>query len=212
MRTLKRSFWTAFLLQNWFLYLLVLIIFILGAFLGVFIANSLPSEQLAEIHNYLNAFFKQIERLQINSAVAARSIMYENIIFISAIYFLGLTFVGIPFILLLVLGRGFILGFAISCLTKTMSWPGFIFALVSILPHNLFYIPALVIGVVAAISFASLTIKRNGGHRVKLWSSLMGYTGVMLVVMAVTLGAGLIEVYFSPWLTRFTSGFIQMNL
>jgi stage II sporulation protein M len=207
-----RDLWRAFLKQNWLLYPAVLVIFSLGASLGVLMVNNLPHEQLAEISGYLDAFLKQIKRLHVDPAQAARSIMCENMIVISTLYFLGLTFAGIPFILVLVLIRGFILGFAVACLTRTMSWPGLFLAAVAILPHNLIYLPALVIGVVAAVSFASFTIRRHTSYRVKLWNYLLGYTVIMLTVMAITLGAGLIEVFFSPWLTRLTSGFIQTAL
>ncbi|MEW6276639.1 MAG: stage II sporulation protein M [Bacillota bacterium] len=210
MWTAWKSLWV--FKQNWPLYLIAAAFFILGAGLGVLTVNNLPAEQTAEIHSYLNVFLKQIEILPLDSTRAARAILYENIIFISIIYFLGLTFVGIPFILGLVLGRGFILGFAVSCLTKTMSWPGFFLAAAAILPQNLLYLPALLIGVVTAISFASLSFKRHSNYRVKLWNCLVGYTFIMLTVMAMTLGAGLIEAYFSPWLTRLTSGLIRTTL
>ncbi len=195
--------------QNWLFCLIACSTFILGAGLGVLTANNLPSGQLTEIHNYLGAFLQQIEHLPFDSVRAVRSIMYENIILIGIIYFLGLTFVGIPLILGLVLGRGFLLGFAVSCLTKAMSWPGLVLAVVSLLPHNLFYLPALIIGVTAAISFAALTYRRQKQYRVQLWRAFAGYTAVMLAVAAVTLGAALIEAYFSPWLTRLASGLIQ---
>lgn len=195
--------------QNWLLGLLVFSTFILGAGLGVLAANNLPSGQLTEIHNYLGAFLQQIEHLSFDSTRAVRSIMYENIILIGIIYFLGLTFVGIPLILGLVLGRGFLLGFAVSCLTKAMSWPGFVLAVVSLLPHNLFYLPAFIVGVTVAISFAALTYKWQKHYRVQLWRAFAGYTAVMLTVAAVTLGAALIETYFSPWLTRLAGGLIQ---
>lgn len=204
-----KSFWTW--KQNWLCYLVVLIFFLLGAGLGMFAANNLSPEQLAEIHGYLDAFLIQMERFQIDSTKAARSILHENIIVISVIYFLGLTFVGIPFILALILVRGFILGFAVSCLSKAMSWPGFILAVVSLFPHNFIYLPALVVGGVTAISFALFTFKLHGEYRARLWSCVLGYTAVMLMVMAVTLGAGLIEAYFSPWLTRLAAGFIQTS-
>jgi len=200
----------AFLKQNWLLYLVILAIFFLGACLGIFTVNKLPAGQMTEIRSYLDSFLNQVISLSIDSTQVVRSVMYENILVISAVYFLGLTFVGIPFIVILVFLRGFLFGFALACLTKTLIWPGLFLALVSILPQNLLYIPALVVGVAAAVSFALFTIRPNGGYKAGLWRCLTGYTMIMLVVMAVTLGAGLVEVYFSPWLTRLASGFIQM--
>jgi len=200
----------AFLKQNWLLYLIILFVFFLGTCLGIYTVSQLPTGQITEIRNYLDSFIDQIASLSIDSAQAVRSVMYQNIIVVGAVYFLGLTFVGVPFIFILVFLRGFLFGFALACLTKTLTGPGLFLAFVSILPQNLLYIPTLVVGVAAAVSFAFFTIRQNRGYKAGLWRCLTGYTMIMLVVMAVTLGAGLIEVYFSPWLTHLASGLIQM--
>jgi stage II sporulation protein M len=200
-----------FFRHNWLLYLIILSVFFLGACLGVYTVNTLPAEQITEIHSFLNSFLDHVTSVStINSTQAVRAVMYENIIVIGAVYILGLTFVGIPFIFVLVLLRGFLFGFVLACLTKTLTWPGLFLAFVSILPQNLLYIPSLVIGVAASVSFAFFTVRQSRGYKTGLWRCLTGYTMIMIVVMAITLGAGLIEVYFSPWLARIASGLIQM--
>lgn len=201
----------AFLKKNWLLYLIILSVFFLGACLGIYTVSKLPSQQIMEIHNFLNSFLNHVTNVSaIDSSQAVRAVMYENIIVIGAVYILGLTFVGIPFIFILVLLRGFLFGFALACLTKTLTWPGLFLAFISILPQNLLYIPSLVAGVAASVSFAFFTIRQNHSYKTGLWRCLTGYTMIMLAVMAITLGAGLIEVYFSPWLARLASGLIQM--
>lgn len=207
MKTILKIF-----MQNWLVYFFVLAVFFLGAGLGAFTVNNFSPQQQGEIRNYLNAFWEQVGRFQPDPSLAFRPVLYENTAVIGAMYFLGLTFVGIPFILGLVLARGFLFGFAFWCLVKTLSWPGLILALVSLLPSNLVYLPALATGAVAALSFASLTMKRHEGRGVRLWGSFAGYTAVMLVVLSVALGAGLIEVFLSPWLARTAAKVMQMSL
>jgi stage II sporulation protein M len=204
-----RDFWLACWRQNWPLFLFVLAVFVLGIGFGALGVDNLSSGQFEELKKYVDAFVRQVGQLSIDSGSAVRSKIYGDILMIVLLYLFGLSFVGILFVLGLVFIRGFILGFAVVFLARGMALNGFLLVAVSILPHNLLYLPALLAGGTAALSFALLSVRRYYNTRIRLFNCLVGYTLIMLTVMIVILSAGLVEVYFSPWLTRMTAGLIE---
>jgi stage II sporulation protein M len=199
-------------LKNWPLYIFILGIFSLGAALGFFTVNNFTPQQQGEIRDCLNSFLRQVEQFAPDPFQVLRLTLYENIFTVGLMYFLGLNFAGIPFILGIVMARGFLFGYAYWCLVKTLPWPELVPAFFSFFPPNLIYLPALATGGAAALSFALLTIKSKEGFRVNLWSSLAGYTAVMAVVLSVAVGAGLVEAILSPWLVRAAARVMQISL
>ena len=202
-------FWRNCWRQNWPQYLLVLAVFLVGAAFGAFGVNHLSVGQFEELSKHVQAYAAQADQLSANPAGAEGGKIFADILVIILLYILGLSFVGIPFILALIFIRGFILGFAISFLTQSMAVNGLLLAAVSILPQNLLYLPALLFGGTAALSFALLSLRRYTNFRIKLLSCLVGYTMIMAVVLAVAICAGLVEIYFTPWLTGVSAGLIE---
>ncbi|MFA5384952.1 MAG: stage II sporulation protein M [Eubacteriales bacterium] len=202
-------FWRNCWRQNWPQYLLVLAVFLVGAAFGAFSVNHLSVGQFEELSKHVQTYVAQADQLSANPAGAADGKIFADILVIILLYILGLSFVGIPFILALIFVRGFILGFVISFLTQSMAVNGLLLAAVSILPQNLLYLPALLFGGTAALSFALLSLRRYTNFRIKLLSCLAGYTMIMAVVLAVAICAALVEIYFTPWLTGVSAGLIE---
>jgi len=189
--------------------MLVLAVFLTGAMFGVFGVNHLSVGQFDELSKHVQTYVAQADQLSANSFDIAGGKILEDILVIVLLYILGLSFIGIPFILALIFIRGFILGFAVSFLTQCMAVNGLLLAVVSILPQNLLYLPALLFGGTAAISFALLSLRRYTNFRIRLLNCLVGYTVIMAVVMAVAICSGLVEIYFTPWLTGVSAGLIE---
>jgi stage II sporulation protein M len=202
-------FWKNCWRQNWPQYMLVLAVFLAGAAFGALGVNHLPVGQFEELSKHVQTYVAQVGQLSANPAGAVRGKVFEDILVIGLLYIFGLTFVGIPFILALIFMRGFILGFAVSFLTQSMAVNGVLLAAVSILPQNLLYLPALLFGGTASMSFALLSLRRYTNFRIRLLSCLVGYTAIMAVVLAAAVSAGLVEIYFTPWLTGVSAPLIE---
>ncbi len=192
----------ASLRHYWPVYLVVFLIFGLGVAAGAIAAGNLESEQANELSRYLDRFLQQVNVLEVDQPAAVKDAVTNNILIILAIYFLGLTVIGIPVMLALVFTRGFALGFASGFLTQDRALMGVILAFAAIFPQNLFFVPALVVGGVASLSFAVLLARRFQNSYIKVWPGFMGYTGLMLLVLAAAVFAGLIEVYLTPLLVK----------
>ncbi|RJQ28775.1 MAG: stage II sporulation protein M [Peptococcaceae bacterium] len=192
----------ASLRHYWPVYLVVFLIFGLGVTAGAIAARNLEGEQAGELSRYLDSFLQQVNALEIDQPVAVKDAVTNNVLIILAIYFLGLTIIGIPVMLALVFTRGFALGFASGFLTQDRALRGVVLVFAAIFPQNLFFVPALVVGGVASLSFAVLLARRFQNSYIKVWPGFLGYTGLMLMVLAAAIFAGLIEVYLTPLLVK----------
>jgi len=68
------------------------------------------------------------------------------------------------------------------------------------------------VGVASSLAFGMLLLKRNFNTRLPVLPNYVMYTTIMLVVLAVTLGAGMVESYVSPWLTKMAAEALQSGL
>lgn len=197
---------------NWPIYLLVLIVFSCGVLAGSFSSANMDTKKAGELDQYLGNFVTNVASVDFEHSTMARSAVKNNIIMVAAIYALGLTMIGIPFILAILFARGFVIGFAVSFLTRDMSMQGFLLTIASVLPHNLLYIPAVYMASVSAVMFAVALWKRNFDSGVAILPRLLSYTGLMLVVVTVAVAAGLVEGYITPYFTKIASGFLTSRI
>ncbi|MBC8016461.1 MAG: stage II sporulation protein M, partial [Sporomusaceae bacterium] len=106
--------------------------------------------------------------------------------------------VGIPFVLFILFTRGFIIGFTVGFLVNEYVMRGLLFALASVLPHNFFAIPAILITGVSATKFSLMLVRRKKQGKINLWYEAAGYSLLCALMLAVMLFAALLEVYISP--------------
>ena len=110
-----------------------------------------------------------------------------------------MTIVGFPIILGLIFIKGFKLGFAVGFLVQEKAFKGIIFALLSILPQNLLYIPVVVIAGVTSISFSFLILKALlFSRKIPLPNYFLRYSVFMVLLAVVLVGAGFLEAYVTP--------------
>jgi len=197
------------LLGGWPAYLIILAVFACGLTAGSMSAVRMDKSKSEELSAYIQDFMQKAEGVSFESARMARNAMINNSITVAAIYVLGLTVIGMPVTLAILFVRGFVIGFAVGFLTRDLSMGGLLLTAAAILPHNLLYIPAMCFGTASSVMFGLLLWKRNFDTGIAIWPRLLRYTGVMTVVLLVSLGAGLVEGYITPQFTKMAAGFIS---
>ncbi|WP_198524707.1 stage II sporulation protein M [Paenibacillus phocaensis] len=190
------------------LYVFVSVLFLMGVVFGALMVNALTLEQQQDISRYLGDFFMSINEggaeFQPHSFwdVAALHLKWLGLIWL-----LGLSVIGLPGILILDFLKGVLIGFTVGCLVGQYTWKGLLFALVSVAPHNLIVIPALLIASVAAVGFSlniirSRVLMSRTGHATR---PFLSYTGLTLVMAAVLLAVSSFETWVTPvmmsWVT-----------
>jgi len=203
-----RVFWANSLRQSWPAYLIVVSVFLLGIITGITGVKGLPFEQVQEIKTYLDHFLQQAGMMEVNNKAALRDIMYNDLSIIFEEYLLGLTVIGIPVMLGIIFTRGYVLGYCVAFLTNPKSVLGMALTCTAILPQNIILVPALLLGGVASLCFAMLLVKRFNNSKIIIWPSFVVYSGLMCLILAVSAGAGLVEVYLTPILVKLAAVYL----
>lgn len=194
------------------LYLFVSVLFLMGVVFGALMVNALTLEQQQDLSRYLGNYFVSIQE----GGGSFQPMTYWQVAslhlkWLGLIWLLGLSVIGLPGILILDFLKGVLIGFTVGCLVGQFTWKGLLFALVSVAPHNLFIIPALMVSSVAAIGFSlgiirnRVLLNRSGG----VAKPFLSYTGLTLVMAAVLMAIASFETYVSPammaWVTPMLS-------
>jgi stage II sporulation protein M len=189
-----------------FLLALVTILFLMGIIFGGLAAGVLDKHQKVDLMNYLN---QGLHGQMIQNQAYTKQTIIANIQMVFFLFFMGISVIGIPLALLLVFTRGFILGFSTGFLFQTMGIKGFILTISGIVPHNLLFIPALFLMVIAIMDCAAaLTKIRFTKKPVALGTELVKCSILTMGVLIIMILAGLIQGNISPLITAWFAKFI----
>jgi len=179
----------------------MVLILIVGVVVGALAVKTLPDEQKTELISYLRIFFNGLSNnpdVIGDTSNLLSNVLFNNVKTIVLMWVLGFTIVGIPFVLFILFTRGFIIGFTVGFLVNEYIAKGLLFALVSVLPHNFFAVPAILVTGVSATTFSLLLLRRRKHSRTNLIYEAFRYTGICLLMLVFMLLAGMVEVYISP--------------
>jgi stage II sporulation protein M len=190
-----------YLKANIVAYFFMILIFVIGVVVGALAVKILPDEQKTELINYLHIFFTGLSQGNEDAISSGNMIgmaMFNNTKTVVLMWILGFTIVGIPFVLLILFTRGFIIGFTVGFLVNEYVMRGLLFAFASVLPHNLFAVPAILVLGVSATTFSLMLVRRKTYGKINIWYEAIRYSMVCMVMLVIMLFAALLEVYISP--------------
>jgi stage II sporulation protein M len=195
---LKRSFFD-YIKENLFLYFIAILILVVGIVSGSISVKALNVQQKDNLINYINLFFQKVDINALNSKLVLKYSILNNLKLVSLIWVLGLTIIGIPFVMLILFIKGFILGFTVGFLIDELGFTGILFSTISLFPQNIIIIPSIVIIGVSALSFSLILLKnKRGAEKYSIIQQVTGYTIlVSLMALIIILGC-FIEAYISP--------------
>lgn len=185
-------------------YIIILLIFIIGIFLGVFFINNIQDEQMAEISEYINTFINNLKNSsEVNNLDLLKTSMLQNIVLGVAIWFFGTTVIGIPVVFGIVLYRGFCLGYTIStCITVMGLSKGLLFVLITLVLQNLIFIPAIIAIAVSGFKLYKSIVKDRKVDNIKL--EILRHTIFSLIMMILLVISSLIETFVSTEILKST--------
>ncbi len=127
-------------------YILLLLFFFIGIFLGVMFINNIQENQRSEISSYLNNYIDNLENIEkLNNIEILKNAVIKDIILGMILWFFGTTVIGIPIVFGIILYRGFCLGYTIASIVLTLGiGKGIIFILISLVPQNIIFIPTII--------------------------------------------------------------------
>lgn len=196
------------------LYAFVAVLLLMGVVFGALMVNALTLDQQQDISKFLGDFFLNLDPGSAEMKASFWPIALLQLKWLGLIWLFGLSVIGLPGILILDFLKGVLIGFSVGCLVGQFSWKGLLFALVSVAPHNLVIIPALLVSSVAAVKFSIGIIRsrvlmhRPGG----VLEPFMSYTGLIVSMSLVLLGAACFETWVSPVLMSWVSPMMEQAL
>ncbi|GGE10763.1 stage II sporulation protein M [Marinithermofilum abyssi] len=186
------------------LYLFVTVLFMMGVIFGAVIVNTMSPVQKENLLGYLGHFFKGLDQQTIaEPKVAFQHSLGDHFKTIGLMWILGVSVIGMPFIFLMIFLKGLVIGFTVGFLVNQLSWDGFWFAFMSVVPHNLLVVPALIIVAVAGTAF-SMLLARNRliQRRGTIYPQFLSYSILVTSMALVLIFAAFFEAYISPALMR----------
>lgn len=178
-------------------YIIVLLFFIIGIFLGVLFVNNVQDVQKTEINNYLTNFIEKLKNTQdLNSMDLLQNSVKQNALFALVIWFFGTTVIGIPVVFGAVLYRGFCLGYTVAvCISIMGLFKGLLFVMASLLLQSIIFIPAILALAVSGYKLYKSIVKDKRRENVKL--EIVRHTVFSLIMLMVLLISSIIEVFVS---------------
>ena len=185
------------LYDNFKLYLIVIIIFIIGIVAGVIFINNVNGDQATEIQNYITEFINLLKQdYHIDTGLLLKKSLSDNLILIITMWLLGSTVIGIQIVMGIVLFRGFCIGYSVSAIIATLGvQKGILFFVVTMLLHNLIFIPVIVCMTISCMKLYKSIMKDRRRENIKI--EIIRHTLISIVLSLFLVVASLIESYVS---------------
>ncbi len=182
----------------------------IGISAGAITVNILNEDQSQNLISFLDSFFKVLSQEKIDSFTLLKHSFINNFQTIIIIWILGITVIGLPIIIIIVVLRGFIVGFTVGFLINELGFKGFAFSLLTILPQNIFVIPGLIILAVLSINFSIkiVTSKTKRGSKFSFISELTSYSITTAMISVLIIIGSLVEAYITPIFMRLLLGYV----
>lgn len=193
-------------------YIFFAVLFLVGVVFGALMVNALSLEQQQDLGRYLNNFFITVNQMSGSGTAATIASFWDiaalHLKWVAIIWVCGLSVIGLPGILVLNFLKGALIGFSVGFLVGQYSWKGLLFALVSIAPHNLLVIPALLVCSVAAMNFSIQMIKDSvfmPGRSNGFMRPFTSYSLVTASMIVLLIGSACFETWVTPVMMQWTT-------
>lgn len=183
------------IISNYKSYILVIILFSVGLFLGVLFINQTENQE--NVIKYINTYIDEIKMLKGNNTIVQLKFdIKSNIFLVFILWFAGTTIVGIPIVFGIIIARGFCLGYTISaCVITLGKTKGLIFVLLTIFLQNLILIPALIFLGVSSIKLYKSIVKDRRKENIKI--SILKHSIVSTFILIILIISSLIKIEIS---------------
>ncbi|HSH37069.1 stage II sporulation protein M [Schnuerera sp.] len=197
--------------DNFIIYFLVIIIFAIGIIIGSITIKIIGLEQKNDLIIFLSSFFKNIDGDKISNSLILKQSITDNFKTVGLIWISGIIFIAVPLIPIIVLFRGFALGFTVGFLVNEYGMEGFLFSVLGILPQNLFIIPGIlsIASISMAYSIKCIKMRKLRVKSINNVSKILDYTTLIVLLSIVIIIGCLIEAYVSPMFLRLLTDYIN---
>lgn len=196
---------------NFVAYFTMLVFLIIGIVVGAITIKMLNIDQKNKILSFFNSFFVLMNGNEIDNLMLFKESIKNNFRTVLIIWLTGAIIIGIPIIPVIVLLRGFALGFTVGFLVNEFGAKGFLFSVLAIMPQNLFIIPGIISISSIGINFSLSNVR---GNKIKsnynnLFSNFINYSTLIFLFSLVIFIGSLVEAYVTPIFMRLITDYIN---
>ena len=180
--------------NNFKIYIIILLIFMLGLLLGIAILNNSLEQQKEEVENYINDFANQVKSGEsVNYNELFLTSIKSNSKTVVAILFFSISLIGIPIVFGIIGYQGFKLGYTLSSMIMTFgSLKGSLLSMSILFLNKIITIPALVVMSVEGIKISKEIIKHeNKSIKYELYRFII----ISIATLIILTISSLIETY-----------------
>lgn len=202
-----------FFVRHLALYIALSVLLAMGIGFGALATKSLSDSQRADLSDYVATVFAGLTNSSGKSlsglGQAWYSVTDDALKTTGLMWLLGLTVIGAPVVLGIVFLRGFVLGFTIGFMIDQLHFKGIILSLISVLPHNLLAVPAILLAAGGALIFAASALKTLlGVSRESIYCKFAQATALAALSACLLVLAAAVELYITPVFVQLTQGLL----
>lgn len=185
--------------NNFLIYFILSAVFAIGIIIGAITIKVLKTAQVDNMIVFLNSFFKAMEGNEFDNIAILKQAIADNFKTIGLVLTTGYIIVGIGIIPVVIMFRGFAIGFTVGFIVNEFGIKGLLFAILGILPQNLLIIPGIISISSIGMTFSISNMKRRnlGFRNNRYYSNMADYLFLILFFSAIVLIGTLIEAFVS---------------
>lgn len=180
-------------------YSAALLLFVLGVALGCLAVSALSPLQRADLLQYVAGFLQGVKGGVVAGPHLMRQATLANLRALVAAWCIGASLLGVPVVCLLLVLRGFAIGFTVAFLTGELGARGLWLTLIGVVPPNLVIVPAFLLLAVGSFELVARVVRhRRSGRAFR--QAYGGYLVTGAVALLLLLVGSVLEAYVSPYL------------
>lgn len=181
-------------------YISVVITFIIGLILGIFVTFKIPSKDKIEINNYLQELSEKITEGKVDRSHLFKEKLADNIKYLGIVWLLGCTVIAGFTIYILMGYKGFLFGYITTIVIKILGFnDGAKILFPTIILKNILFLPIVFLLATSGIRMNKGIVKREINIKIEL----IRHTFVMIISLLFTIIVSCIDAYSSVILLHF---------
>ncbi|MDR5658171.1 stage II sporulation protein M [Serpentinicella sp. ANB-PHB4] len=183
--------------SNMIIYSVLVFFYLVGISVGSFTIKVVDKHHKEELFYFLDGFFQNFISNEFAGIEIVRQSLSNNLPLLGLSWILGLLILTAPFIILIIIFKGFIIGFSTGLLIEKFSGIGLMVLFLGVLPQNLIIIATFMLATQISISFALNTFRKSS-KQMDLSKRVIMYSMFYLILTCIIVVASLIEGFIGP--------------
>ena len=181
-------------------YISVIIAFIIGAIIGIFVTFKIPKSDKQNVKSYINNTIEIAKAKKIDKQYLFKQKLIENFKTLGIIWLLGCTIIASFTIYIFMVYKGILFGYIITIILVVLGFEkGFMFLLWTVIIKSLIFLPIIFLLSTSGIRLYKEIIKR----KINIKQELLKHTIIMLISCVFAIIISCIDSYFLTGLLYF---------